>query len=1170
MLNNDVFGARPKLVRTPIISVLNPLYNVVEVEIHAPPVSPIPSNSVVSDCQESFANIVDSGSAKLIQDPVRKIQGSTDKELRTRVYSEIQKKLRSYSGYQQVDPLLKTPPHRQWIREEKTVFKSSDDVSSPLLPYLTDSSTPKSSRRITPIIDWTSRLSNFFKEKTTNGRPFRNSIEQISSGTNRNSDSKNSRRSNTRAECSLSESSSSTSIFNPSFEELKGKKDRLSKKQPSSLDAITSVIPEYSGVGHRVGADRSISGDEVSRDNNRIIEIPTRANPARAEGSKRTSPGNQAVDGSTIKLREENIDIPSGGNSVSSRTSSVCTKKRRTFPKLFSKPGNTKGRRGRRLSHGSSRNWRSVLLRARKFYKFTRQFSEKYSSPLHVSELSLQIGTSTITQSGAIGNTQAGADQSIEQIKSASPSQEVLTQNIYPGVRIIDQENEEEFEEINFISSFSFRGTSPESEQAEPSAASDLSAFQKDQYVRSSLQSLSSFSGGALQRFDTWLETFEAIMYDSDMTEKDTILELYKKMTDKAHRTMKYILHSGNDRFEAIKEKLLDHFHGDETTEKSLKKFKKANRKSGEKIYDFAIRLKELFRYAYPKNYEEDSFQIIIKEKLIDGIDEKLQMKVKYKEFRTFDELVAATRKYSVSMEAFESNKERHEFVNAINQTSHPNNSEIQEIKQIVREQHETVNAIASALKQGNKQAEETATDQSEIANCIQELSKAVSFLLTKDGKQQHVQKQALFDTGAARSVMHYNLFQSLPQRSRGTCSKLDFDLYDVHDKKLNTFGQVILPIYYGDVRFFQNFVISDGISEDCILGWEAIRKHGFTINGENQSIYLAREEPDQQKGTSGSAPEMTITASQQVKILQQSVMVIQAKMKRSFPYVSPKATVVFTSNKTLPGGLVIRDFVSTVSNDGKYSLLVENHSMHSVCLPRSSQLGTIEIASSIIGKVKIDNDSSLGDKTQVWLNCEDPEKGNMDNDNKLRDKTQVWLNCEDPDKVEIDNDSSLGDKTHDCLRQYYEDPESFKEPQGYSRRNIVAADFFCEPKDFSRRILTVSENIDEPEVYPRRSLVASESLKEPKVDLRRSFEATDFFCKPMEVAEDLKEPTFYIEVPKDLNSDLSLDLRSSDYLKQSKKIETENAIANEEKERSGKNPEVDSFEFPDSWVGPT
>ncbi len=71
-----------------------------------------------------------------------------------------------------------------------------------------------------------------------------------------------------------------------------------------------------------------------------------------------------------------------------------------------------------------------------------------------------------------------------------------------------------------------------------------------------------------------------------------------------------------------------------------------------------------------------------------------------------------------------------------------------------------------------------------------------------------------------------------------------------------------------------------------------------------------------------------------------------------------------------------------------------------------------------------------------------------------------------------------------------------------------------------------MSENINEPEVYPRRNLVASESLKEPKVDLRRNFEATDFFCKPMEVAEDLKEPKFYNELPEDLNSYVNLDFR--------------------------------------------
>ena len=104
-------------------------------------------------------------------------------------------------------------------------------------------------------------------------------------------------------------------------------------------------------------------------------------------------------------------------------------------------------------------------------------------------------------------------------------------------------------------------------------AASDLSAFQRDQHVRSGLQSLNSFTGGSLQRFDIWLETFEAIIVDSGMTEKDIVLELYKKMSEKAQRIMKYILSNGDDSYKSIRERLLDHFHGDETREKSLKKF---------------------------------------------------------------------------------------------------------------------------------------------------------------------------------------------------------------------------------------------------------------------------------------------------------------------------------------------------------------------------------------------------------------------------------------------------------------------------------------------------------------------------------------------------------------------------------------------------------------------
>ena len=57
MLNNDVFGARPKSKCTPIISVENPLYDAVELHIQS--VSPTTLNPVDDDLQICFDRIVD-------------------------------------------------------------------------------------------------------------------------------------------------------------------------------------------------------------------------------------------------------------------------------------------------------------------------------------------------------------------------------------------------------------------------------------------------------------------------------------------------------------------------------------------------------------------------------------------------------------------------------------------------------------------------------------------------------------------------------------------------------------------------------------------------------------------------------------------------------------------------------------------------------------------------------------------------------------------------------------------------------------------------------------------------------------------------------------------------------------------------------------------------------
>jgi acylphosphatase len=228
---------------------------------------------------------------------------------------------------------------------------------------------------------------------------------------------------------------------------------------------------------------------------------------------------------------------------------------------------------------------------------------------------------------------------------------------------------------------------------------------------------------------------------NSGFTDEEVILELYKKMTDRAQKVTKYVLESGADEYATVKDRLIDHFHGDETAEKYLKKFKKASRKPGEKIYDFAIRLKEIFKYAYPDAYTQDSFQIILQQKFIDGLDEKLQMKVKYKAFKTFDELVSEARKYSIRLETIEGSKGIQEFVNVINKPPDSKlreSLEMVELKQLVEKQNESVNALVAALKDGSKPVVATGTEQSEMSSYIQELSKAVDFLFKKSNEQTH------------------------------------------------------------------------------------------------------------------------------------------------------------------------------------------------------------------------------------------------------------------------------------------------------------------------------------------------------------------------------------------------------------------------------------------------
>ncbi|KZS10433.1 Uncharacterized protein APZ42_025100 [Daphnia magna] len=166
---------------------------------------------------------------------------------------------------------------------------------------------------------------------------------------------------------------------------------------------------------------------------------------------------------------------------------------------------------------------------------------------------------------------------------------------------------------------------------------------------------------------------------------------------------------------------------------------------------------------------------------------------------------------------------------------------------------------------------------------------------------------QALFDTGASKSIIHERLFNKLPPSGQVIYSQLDFNLYDVGKKKLHTLGRLTLPVQYGESVLRQELIVTKGVTEDCILGWDAIQKHGFLLHGEAKSIYLARDE--QGPLAISRVPDMAITTVKKTTPFRQTSLVIELQMKGSFPYVSPQTAFIFTPEENLPAVLSFLGF---------------------------------------------------------------------------------------------------------------------------------------------------------------------------------------------------------------------------------------------------------------------
>ena len=90
---------------------------------------------------------------------------------------------------------------------------------------------------------------------------------------------------------------------------------------------------------------------------------------------------------------------------------------------------------------------------------------------------------------------------------------------------------------------------------------------------------------------------------------------------------------------------------------------------------------------------------------------------------------------------------------------------------------------------------------------------------------------EALVDSGAARSLIREDIYRQI--RVADSIQPLEeIRLFDVQQRELNTLGVIHLSFRYCNRMFIHEFIVTDAIREEVILGLDIIIKHKLNIEG--------------------------------------------------------------------------------------------------------------------------------------------------------------------------------------------------------------------------------------------------------------------------------------------------------------------------------------------------
>lgn len=256
---------------------------------------------------------------------------------------------------------------------------------------------------------------------------------------------------------------------------------------------------------------------------------------------------------------------------------------------------------------------------------------------------------------------------------------------------------------------------------------------------------------------------------------------------------------------------------------------------------------------------------------------------------------------------------------------------------------------------------------------------------------------RTLFDTGASRSLINKKTFDRLNVDKSKLSTNTSYQLYDVQNKKLEILGVIKLKVTFGDQEFFHEFIVSQGISEYCILGIDAITEHQFVLDGRERRVYRIRKKTPGQ--VDDDAPILTLPAGLYLAPYTAEVCYVQeGNVSKKLP--SDMACFVERALE-LPPGIEVHPFVSSIVDSGNYLIIISNETNRFVSLPKFQVLGTLKFhnprASYETVEQRFCSISSISEKTEINYS-EIPEQKREEFKQLISDYTDVFA----PNSYEI------------------------------------------------------------------------------------------------------------------------------------------------------------------------